>query len=56
LPDFLTVTDELNPAPFELHVGIPKLAPRPSQIHGAVGALKSILDTYRSLLSIGQNL
>jgi hypothetical protein len=56
MPDFLTVTDELNPAPFELHVGIPKHAPRPSQIHGTVGALKSILDSYRSLLSIGQNL
>jgi murein peptide amidase A len=56
LPDFLTVTDELNPSPFELHVGIPKHAPRPSQIHGTVGALKSILDSYHSLLSIGQNL
>jgi hypothetical protein len=56
LPDFLTVTDELNPSPFELHIGIPKHAPRPSQIHGTVGALKSILDSYRSLLSIGQNL
>jgi hypothetical protein len=56
LPDFLTVTDELDPSPFELHIGIPKLAPRPSQIHGTVGALKSILDSYRSLLSIGQNL
>ena len=61
LPDdppqnFLTATDELNPAPFELHIGIPKSAPRPSQIHGTVGALKSILDSYRSLLSIGQNL
>ena len=56
LPDFLTVTEELNPAPFELHIGIPKHAPRPSQIHGTVGALKSILDSYRSLLAIGQNL
>jgi len=56
LPDFLTVTDELAPSPFELHIGIPKHAPRPSQIHGTVGALKSILDSYRSLLSIGQNL
>jgi hypothetical protein len=54
--DFLTATDELNPAPFELHIGIPKSAPRPSQIHGTVGALNSILDSYRSLLSIGQNL
>ena len=56
LPDFLTVTDELDPSPFELLVGIPKHAPQPSQIHGTVGALKSILDSYRSLLSIGQNL
>jgi len=56
LPDFLTVTDELDPAPFELHIGMPSHAPRPSQIHGTVGALKSILDSYRSLLSIGQNL
>jgi hypothetical protein len=54
--DFLTVTDELNPAPFELHIGIPKSAPPPSQIHGTVGALKSILDSYRSVMSIGQNL
>jgi hypothetical protein len=56
LPNFLTVTDELDPSPFELHIGIPKHAPQPSQIHGTVGALKSILDSYRSLLSIGQNL
>jgi hypothetical protein len=56
LPDFLTVTDELDLSPFELHIGIPKHAPQPSQIHGTVGALKSILDSYRSLLSIGQNL
>jgi hypothetical protein len=55
-PDFLTATDELNPAPFELHIGIPKPAPRPSQIHGTVGALKTILDSYRSLLAIGQDL
>jgi hypothetical protein len=56
LPDFLTVTDELAPAPFELRIGIPNHAPRLSQIHGTVGALKSILDSYRSLLAIGQNL
>ena len=56
LPDFLTVTDELDLSPFELHIGIPKHAPQPSQIHGTVGALKEILDSYRSLLSIGQNL
>ena len=56
ITDFLAVTDELNPVPFELHIGIPKPAPLSSQIHGTVGALKSILDSYRSLLSIGQNL
>jgi murein peptide amidase A len=56
MPDFLTATNELKPAPFELHIGIPKHAPQPSQIYGTVGALKSILDSYRSLLSIGQNL
>ena len=56
MPDFLTVTDELRPVPFELHIGIPKQAPRPSQVHGTVGALKSILDSYRTLLSIGENL
>lgn len=54
--DFLTATDELSPAPFELHIGIPQNAPQPSKIHGTIGALKSILDSYRSLLSIGQNL
>ena len=56
LPDFLAATDELSPAPFELHIGIPKHAPQPSQIYGTVGALKAILDAYRSHLSIGQNL
>jgi hypothetical protein len=56
LPDFLSATDELNPVPFELHIGIPKSAPKPSQIHGTIGALKSILDSYRSLLAISQNL
>jgi hypothetical protein len=56
MPDFLTLADELKPSPFELHIGIPKHVPRPSQIHGTMGALKSILDSYRSLLSIGQNL
>jgi hypothetical protein len=56
MPDFLTTTDELVPVPFELHLGIPKPAPQPSQIHGTVGALRAILDSYRNLLSIGQNL
>ena len=54
--DFLTTGNELDPTPFELHCGIPARAPRPSQIHGSVGALKSILESYRSLISIGQNI
>jgi hypothetical protein len=56
LPDFLTATDELVPTPFELHLVIPRQAPKPAQIHGTVGALKSVLDSYRSLLSISQNI
>jgi protein MpaA len=54
--DFLTTGRELDPVPFELHLGIPGRVPRPSQIHGTVSALKSVLDSYRSLLSIGQNI
>jgi hypothetical protein len=54
--DFLTAGHELNPTPFELHLGVPGRVPRPSQIHGTVSALISILDTYRNLQSIGQNI
>jgi hypothetical protein len=54
--DFLTVGHELEPVPFELHFGIPGRVPRPSQIHGTVSAFTSILETYRGLLSIGQNI
>ncbi len=54
--DFLTAGRELEPVPFELHLGIPGRIPKPSQTHGTVSALTSILDTYRSLLSIGQNI
>jgi len=53
--DFL-IGGSIGEIPVELHIGIPKHAPRPSQIHGTVGALKSILDSYQTLLSIGQNL
>jgi len=56
MPNFHTATDKLSPAPFELHIGIPGDFPPPAQIQGTVGALKSILDSYRSLVSIGQNL
>jgi protein MpaA len=54
--DFLTTGRELDPVPFELHFGIPGRVPKPSQIHGTVNTIASILDTYRSLLSIGQNI
>jgi murein peptide amidase A len=54
--DFLTITDELNPVPFELHIGIPQPIPKPSRIYGTVSALKSVLDSYRRFLSIGQNI
>jgi murein peptide amidase A len=54
--DFLTTGRELNPVPFELHFGIPERVPRPSRIHGTASALTSILETYRGLLSIGQNI
>jgi len=54
--DFLTRGCELNTVPFELHLGIPRRALKPSQINGTVGALKAILDSYRALLSIGQNI
>lgn len=56
LTNFLTATRELNPLPFELQIAIPGQAPQPSRIHGTVNALKSILDSYRSLLAISQNL
>jgi protein MpaA len=53
---FLTATDELEPAPFEINFGIPRYAPRPSQIHGTISALKTILNSYRTLLAIRQDL
>ncbi len=55
-PNFLTATDELDPAPFELHLEIPGQVSNSHKINGTIGALKSILDSYRSLMSIGQNL
>lgn len=54
--DFLTRECELNPVPFEIHLGIPRRAPKPCQINGTVEALKATLDSYRTLLSIGQNI
>jgi murein peptide amidase A len=55
-PDFLTVGDELDPRPFELHLGIPRNAPVHLRINGTVHLLNSVLDSYRSFLSISQNL
>ncbi len=54
--NFLTVTDELDPKPFELHIEIPGAISSPYNINGTIAVLKSILDSYRSLMSIGQNL
>jgi hypothetical protein len=53
---FLTNTDEVRPAPFEINLGIPSDLPRPSQIHGTIAALKSLLNSYRSFSAFGQNL
>lgn len=54
--DFLSAGRDLNPVPFEVHFGIPGQISRYFQTLGTVSALTSILDTYRSLLSIGQNI
>ena len=54
--DFLTATDELKTAPFELHIGIPRQVPHSNQIQGTVGALSSVLDSYRNLQSVRQNI
>jgi hypothetical protein len=53
---FLTGTDELSPAPFEINLRIPRQVPKPSQIHGTVAALKSVLNSYRTLMALKQNL
>ena len=54
--DFLTATDELKTAPFELHIRIPRQVPHSNQIQGTVGALSSVLDSYRNLQSLRQNI
>ena len=54
--DFLTATDEIKTAPFELHIGIPRHVPRSCRIQGTVSALNSILDSYRNLQSLRQNI
>jgi len=53
---FLTGTDELRPMPFEINFEIPRQAPRRTQIVWTVNALKSILDSYRTVLAIQQNI
>lgn len=53
---FLARTDELRPVPFEINMEIPGRDPRETQIATAVNALRSILDSYRSLLAIQQDL
>lgn len=53
---FLTATDELRPAPFEINLGIPRLLPGPARIDGTVAALKSLLNSYRAFMALGQNL
>jgi len=54
--DFLTRTGELAPVPFEVNFEIPSAASRVSQIQGTAGALKVILDSYRTLLATQQNI
>jgi len=53
--DFLTAGSDLEPRPFELHIGMPH-TPDPSRIQETVNVLGSILDSYRSFQSIGQNI
>jgi murein peptide amidase A len=53
---FLTRTDELRPMPFEINFEIPRKAPRRTQIVWTLNALKSILDSYRSVVAIRQNI
>jgi hypothetical protein len=53
---FLTRTDELRPVPFEINFEIPRRAPQRTQIIWMANALKSILDSYRALLAIRQNI
>lgn len=57
LPEnFLGNRDELDPAPFELQFGVPRNLPPLLQVNGTIHLLNSILELYRSFLSISQNL
>jgi hypothetical protein len=53
---FLTGTNELRPVPFEINFEIPRQAPEQTQIVWMANALKSILDSYRTVLAIRQNI
>jgi murein peptide amidase A len=53
---FLARTDELRPVPFEINIETPRREPRANQVAAAVNALRSILDSYRSVMAIQQNL
>jgi murein peptide amidase A len=53
---FLTDTNELHPVPFEINIEIPRQAPQRTQIIWMVNALKSLLDSYRTVLAIRQNI
>ncbi len=53
---FLTLTDELHPAPFEINLGIPRELPDPSRNFGTIAALNSLLLAYRWVKAFGQNL
>jgi hypothetical protein len=53
---FLTATQDLSFVPIEINFEIPSMAPRDAQIRGTVGALKVILDSYRTLLATQANI
>jgi murein peptide amidase A len=55
-PGFLTATNELNPTPFEINLAIPTQIPKRLRIDGTLTVLTSILDSYRTLLALRQNL
>lgn len=52
----LSSPPETRPVPFEIVLETPQLAPIDQQIHAHVAALRSVLETYRSFISYGQNL
>jgi hypothetical protein len=46
----------MRPMPFEINFEIPRHSPQRTQIVWTVHALKSILDSYRTVLAIQQNI